>query len=130
MNRLVFTFAIAAILSSCASQETPSEAELRISAIADESSRRAPFPVLGPLPSAEEVVGEGIPVETAMELRSAASELANLRDTTAIPRSSLSTEATVMELRAMVAELQSGQTPSRPAVDVSALDFPTPPPLN
>ena len=130
MMRLVFTALSGLALVACASGPQISEAERAINAIANESSADAPFPILGPLPSRAEVVGEGIPRSTATELREASAVLVSLGQSSSAPRPSLSTEDTVIELKALIDRLRADPNPARPVVDVRALGFPTPPPLD
>lgn len=120
------------LLTACAGQPVESEAEARILQLDRQVRKESRFPVLVPLPQAGEVVGAGIPPRTAGELRGAASALSELRGEAGAPQpSSLTTDETVAELRAMVEDLRA--VSARPSVaadvDIGALGFPTPPPL-
>lgn len=130
MMRLVFTALGGFALVACASGPQISDAEREINAIANESSASAPFPILGPLPSRADVIGEGIPQSTATELREASAVLVRLGQSSTVPRPSLSTEDTVVELKALIDQLRANPNPAPPVVDVQALGFPTPPPLD
>lgn len=117
-----------ALLAACASRESVSETEARFNAIAQERQSSEKFPVLAPLPSEEEVVDGGIPAETAGEIRSAASDIAALTRNVGTGPSPLATDATVAELKALIAYVRTQTAITQPPVDIEALDFPTPPP--
>ncbi|MFC3303830.1 hypothetical protein [Parvularcula lutaonensis] len=128
MQRTLFVLGIV-MLASCASKPPVTEAEARFERLAEVRQKEERYPVLVPLPGEAAVVGRGIPGEQAGELRSAASEFEALRQRAAISDDPLSTDATVAELKALIAQLKSQQELG-PAIDVGALDFPTPPPLD
>lgn len=129
MQRTLFLLVIGA-LAACASQEPITEAEARFAELAKERRQDERYPVLAPLPGEAAVVGEGIPGSRAGELRGAASEFDALRGRTGLSDDPLSANEIAAELQAMVARLQAQETTTRPEVDVEALSFPTPPPLN
>lgn len=129
MLRILLVIVGLMFLSACATQRQVSAEEAIINDIAREKAKTSRFPILVPLPSAGEVVGEGIPAETATDLKGAASELGGFKQIAAAAPDDLETEATVAELRAMIASLRAGRTAAPLRVDVEALGFPTPPPL-
>jgi len=117
-------------LTACASsQEGISQSELELVALADEKAKGARYPVLGALPGGAPGP-EDFPPEIGPELRQRASELVSLSASTSDVGDPLTTEATVAELLLLVDDLQQGRTATAPIVDLQALDFPTPPPLN
>ncbi|NNU16553.1 hypothetical protein HK107_09495 [Parvularcula sp. ZS-1/3] len=130
MTRAPFIVVSALALAACASSQPVSEGQAQIDARAAELQKYEKFPVLGPLPSRKDVMGDGIPESAGSELRSAASELVSLRNAAGERRGELTTDETVAELRSMVAMLREGRQPAPPEVDVEALAFPTPPPLD
>lgn len=130
MIRASFIVISALALAACATSQPVSEGQAKIDARAAELRKNEKFPVLGPLPSKKDVVGEGIPKSTGSELRNAASELISLRNAAGDSDGELTTDETVAELRSMVAMLREGRQPAPPEVDVEALAFPTPPPLD
>jgi hypothetical protein len=122
---LIIPFALAA----CASQAPLSEGEQRINELAKERSRGERFPVLRPLPSRREALGQGEKGNTRQELAIAAVPLKALTASMGEGPGEEPLEDVAAELRSLVAELRRGKA-ADPVVDIEALAFPTPPPLD
>jgi hypothetical protein len=122
---LIFPFALAA----CAS-EPLSEGQILINERAKLRAKEEKFPVLRPLPGRREALGEGLPGNPRQELAEIARDLQLLTEEAAAAPGGSETEAVAAELKALVAELQNGRRARGPEVDIEALGFPTPPPLD
>ncbi|MCQ8185265.1 hypothetical protein NOG11_07650 [Parvularcula sp. BGMRC 0090] len=121
---MIFPFALAA----CAT-EPLSEGQVLINERAKMRAKDEKFPVLRPLPG-REALGEGLPGNPRQELAETALAMRLLTEQAAEAPNGSDIDAVAGELRALVAELQRGSTVRGPEVDVEALGFPTPPPLN
>lgn len=124
-------FCSAAFLTlGCASQAPEvTEAERRFQRLAAEKSRGAPFPVLGELTAPEDLGDKGLPLGTGDDVRALAAELAGLMAETERTAPSLDDDPTVRELQVLIRQVQATAPRLKPRVDVEALDFPTPPPV-
>ena len=119
------------VLAACAGRpEAVSEGEARISDIAAAKARGSRYPVLGTLPGAREVVGEGLPASLGEDLRADARMLTALDPAGTHGRLAADHADVVAELRALVAQVQADVGGTRPRFDIDALDFPVPPPLD
>lgn len=115
-------------LSACASSDDVGEGERRINELARERRGEERFPILTPLPSSSEVVGEGIPQAVGEGLLASASQLAEAQQAARESTGELSTEAVAAELRGLVEGLRDDPGVEPLAIDRESLGFPTPPP--
>ncbi|MEM1409872.1 MAG: hypothetical protein AAGG79_03900 [Pseudomonadota bacterium] len=108
-----------------------SDQEIAILDLAKEKTKGARYPILGQLPGEAEVVGSGVDADPAA-LRRDVEALQGLVPGDDGSGQAPETRATVVELQAMVEQLQRGRL-GRPSSDVlekaAAIDFPKPPPL-
>ncbi|MEM1380110.1 MAG: hypothetical protein AAGH41_05730 [Pseudomonadota bacterium] len=124
-------FCSAAFLTlGCASQAPEmTEADRRFQRLAAEKSRGAPFPVLGVLTAPDDLGDKGLPPGTGDDIRALAAVLAGLNAETEPTGPGLDEDPTVVELQALIRQVQGTAPRLKPRVDVEALDFPTPPPV-
>lgn len=116
-------------LASCvggSGDVTQREAELLV--LAEQKTKGSRYPVLGTLPDDAPGPSDFAP-DMAPELRSRAIELVSLAENAGRVADPVTTETTVVELLSLVQSLQQKNSDPDPLLDVKALDFPTPPPL-
>lgn len=129
MYRALHGFAILLLLACTSRGDDVSERERSFLEIATQKSREVGYPVLSQLPSSDEVTSGEDPAGLAPSLRRRAEVFSSLDPDAAATADALETGEVVSELEALVAGLRAGTVAPPPPVDVRALEFPTPPPL-